>query len=190
MWVVEQRRALSLAAQPRTRTKRRATRSPSGTARRASRLGERSRLGDQPVRRDDLAHRPRARTRSLEDIPVGLDPRGIAAGVGERVGRAGRVANIQVVRIDPETNDVTAPISVGNAPGALAVSADAVWVVNTLDDTGSRDRPRHERGRWHDPGGGRPLGRSGRARDRVGGERMGTARSRASRPDRRRLVPS
>ena len=41
----------------------------------------------------------------------------------------------QVVRIDPKTNDVTQPIGVGNAPGSLAVSADAVWVANTLDDT-------------------------------------------------------
>ena len=29
----------------------------------------------------------------------------------------------------------------GNAPGSLAVSADAVWVVNTLDDTVSQIDP-------------------------------------------------
>jgi ABC-type transport system substrate-binding protein len=32
-------------------------------------------------------------------------------------------------------------IPVGNAPASLAVSADAVWVVNTLDDTASRISP-------------------------------------------------
>src|SRR3546814_5371652 len=47
----------------------------------------------------------------------------------------------QVVRIDPKTNGVTAPISVGNAPGSLAVSPDAVWVANTLDDTVSQIDP-------------------------------------------------
>ena len=36
---------------------------------------------------------------------------------------------------------MTQPIGVGNAPGSLAVSADAVWVVNTLDDTVSRINP-------------------------------------------------
>ena len=47
----------------------------------------------------------------------------------------------QVVQIDPETNGVTRSISVGNAPGSLAMSADAVWVVNALDDTVSRINP-------------------------------------------------
>ena len=36
---------------------------------------------------------------------------------------------------------MTAPISVGNAPGSLAVSPDAVWVANTLDDTVSEIDP-------------------------------------------------
>jgi peptide/nickel transport system substrate-binding protein len=36
---------------------------------------------------------------------------------------------------------VTQPIGVGNAPGSLAVSADAVWVVNTLDGTVSQIGP-------------------------------------------------
>ena len=97
------------------------------------------RVGDQPVRRDDLAHRPRHETRSSRTIPVGLDPRGIAIGFDSVwVALAG---SNQVVRIDPKTNDVTQPISVGNAPGSLAVSPDAVWVANTLDDTVSEINP-------------------------------------------------
>ena len=124
----------------------------------------------------------------VKEIPVGLDPRGIAIGFDSVwVALAG---SNQVVRIDPETNDVTQPIGVGNAPGSLAVSADAVWVANTLDDTVIGDRPRHEHGRGHDRGRGRPLGRSRSCRGPCGWRTNGTARSRGSSPVRRRPVRS
>ena len=47
----------------------------------------------------------------------------------------------RVVRVDPVTNSVTQVIEVGNEPGALGVSAHAVWVANTVDDTVSRIDP-------------------------------------------------
>jgi peptide/nickel transport system substrate-binding protein len=75
----------------------------------------------------------------VEEISVGLDPRGITTGFGGVwVALAG---SNSVVRIDPETDAVAQSISVGNAPASLAVSADGVWVVNSLDDTVSRISP-------------------------------------------------
>ena len=51
-------------------------------------------------------------------------PRGVAVGFGSVwVALAG---SSMVVRIDPQTNSVVQPIGVGNAPGSLAVSADAL----------------------------------------------------------------
>ena len=127
VWVVNSgERSVSRISPRRTRWLKR---SRSGTARRASRRRG-CRVGDQPVRRDDLAHRPR---HGEVEIPVGLDPRGIAIGFGSVwVALAG---SNQVVRIDPTTNDVTAPIGVGNAPDSLAVSRGRRVVANTLDDT-------------------------------------------------------
>ena len=76
----------------------------------------------------------------IEEIPVGLDPQGIAIGFGSVwVGLAG---SNTLVRVDPDTNSVTQQIGVGNAPMSVAVSEDAVWVVNSLDDTISRSTPR------------------------------------------------
>ena len=73
------------------------------------------------------------------EIPVGLDPRGVAIGFGS-VWTALSGSN-QVARIDPEANAVSRLINVGNAPGSLTVSADDVWVANTLDDTVHRVSP-------------------------------------------------
>jgi len=79
------------------------------------------------------------RNEVVDEIPVGLDPRGIAVGFGDVwVALAG---SNQVLRVDPRTNQVTAPIGVGSTPGPLMVSADAVWVANTLDDTISEIDP-------------------------------------------------
>ena len=71
-------------------------------------------MGDQPVRRDGLAHRPEP-GEVVETIPVGLDPRGIAVGFDSVwVGLAG---SNTVVRIDPATNEVTHPIAWGTRRG-------------------------------------------------------------------------
>ena len=55
------------------------------------------------------------RNEVVEDIPVGLDPRGIAVGFDSVwVALAG---SNQVVRIDPKTNDVTAADRRGQRAG-------------------------------------------------------------------------
>jgi YVTN family beta-propeller protein len=46
-----------------------------------------------------------------------------------------------VVRLDPQSHDVTDTIEVGNGPVGIAVGAGAVWVANTLDGTVSRIDP-------------------------------------------------
>ena len=78
-----------------------------------------------------------------------------------------------VVRVDPETNEVTQTIGVGNAPGSLAVTADAVWVVNTLDDTVSEIDPETNSVVDLVQVGDGPLGIALVQGIRVGGERMG-----------------
>ena len=118
-----------------------------------------------------------------EEIPVGLDPRGIAIGFGSVwVALAG---SNQVVRIDPKTNDVTKPIGVGNAPGSLAVSEDAVWVANTLDDTVLEIDPDTNSVVGTIEVGDGPSG-SRSCRGPCGWRTNGTARSRGSSPVRRR----
>ncbi len=104
--------------------------------------GPGSRLGDQPVRRDDLAHRPEPWQGRKDDPGRARSPwdRGR---VRQRVGSAGRVEPGCAHRPCHERSDH--PIGVGNAPGSLAVSEEGVWVVNTLDDTVIADQPRHER---------------------------------------------
>lgn len=46
-----------------------------------------------------------------------------------------------VVKIDPRTNDIVQATKVGRKPGAVAVGAGAVWVVNWQDRTVSRIAP-------------------------------------------------
>lgn len=46
--------------------------------------------------------------------------------------------NAQVIRLDPQTNEVAAPIQVGNDPSAIAVGRGAVWVADAQDDTATR----------------------------------------------------
>jgi YVTN family beta-propeller protein len=43
-----------------------------------------------------------------------------------------------VIRLDPQSHDITDTIEVGNGPVGIAVGAGAVWVANTLDGTVSR----------------------------------------------------
>ena len=50
-------------------------------------------------------------------------------------------ANGRVLRIDPQTNQVTQPINVGTGPGAITVGDGSVWVANSLDGTVSRIDP-------------------------------------------------
>src|SRR5262249_59902420 len=46
-----------------------------------------------------------------------------------------------VWRVNPGTNAVVQPITVGNGPSGIATGAGAVWVVNSLDGTVSRIDP-------------------------------------------------
>ncbi len=49
---------------------------------------------------------------------------------------------VGVVRIDPADLSTQATIATGRGAGALTVTEDAVWVLNTLDGTVSRIDPR------------------------------------------------
>jgi hypothetical protein len=101
--------------------------------------------------------------------------------VRQRVGRAGRVQYCAADRPSDQRGDETDRR--GNAPGSLAASADAVWVVNTLDDTISEIDPDRTRSSIRSSG-RRTLGPRGRGRGRLGGERGGrdalTDRARSS----------
>jgi YVTN family beta-propeller protein len=46
--------------------------------------------------------------------------------------------NAEVVRVDPETNEVVATIQVGNDPSAIATGDGAVWVADSVDNTVTR----------------------------------------------------
>ena len=48
----------------------------------------------------------------------------------------------RVLRIDPETNTITATISTGRGTSGVAVGAGSVWVTSTIDGTVSRIDPR------------------------------------------------
>ena len=110
-----ERWALRFSHQPRHERRRGHDRGGERPSRRRRRRGKR--LGDQPIRRNDLAHRSRVARRLIETIPVGLDPEGIAVGFGSVwVGLAG---SSKVVRVDPRTDSVTQQIGVGNGPGSL-----------------------------------------------------------------------
>ena len=50
-------------------------------------------------------------------------------------------ADDAVLRIGPESKQVSAPIRVGRSPGAIAAGEGAVWVANTRDGTVSRIDP-------------------------------------------------
>jgi YVTN family beta-propeller protein len=70
------------------------------------------------------------------EIPVGVAPGGVAAGVGAIwVSNTGENT---VSRIDSSTNDVRQTIPVGGGPSGMAVTQGAVWVANGLDATVSR----------------------------------------------------
>ena len=50
-------------------------------------------------------------------------------------------ANGRVLRINPQTDQVTAAINVGTGPSAIALGDGSVWVANSLDGTVSRIDP-------------------------------------------------
>jgi YVTN family beta-propeller protein len=49
--------------------------------------------------------------------------------------------NAEVVRVDPDTNEVVARIQVGNDPSAIATGDGSVWVVDQVDNTATRIDP-------------------------------------------------
>ena len=51
-------------------------------------------------------------------------------------------ANGRVLRINPQTDEVTAAINVGTGPSAITLGHGSVWVANSLDGTVSRIDPR------------------------------------------------
>jgi YVTN family beta-propeller protein len=84
-----------------------------------------------------------ARNTVAHDIPVGVNPRAVAAGRGgvwvtNADGRS-------VSRIDPRTNAVSQTIPVGSSPSGIALGGAAVWVANALDGTVSEIDPRTSR---------------------------------------------
>jgi len=68
-----------------------------------------------------------------ETVPVGGGPLGITTGEGAVWVVAYR--DRRLVRIDPETREVTARIPIGNGPLDVAVGDGAVWVTNREDGT-------------------------------------------------------
>jgi DNA-binding beta-propeller fold protein YncE len=64
-----------------------------------------------------------------------------AAAAGARLMNDGRdliLGPNTIVRIDPKTNEIVQSIRVGRLPGAIAATAEHVWVVNERDGTVSR----------------------------------------------------
>jgi YVTN family beta-propeller protein len=79
--------------------------------------------------RANIAEQPRVAARipvAAIDLAARPDALWALEGVGSK--------NPSVVRIDPRTNRVAARIPVGSAPKAIAVDADAVWVINGTCD--------------------------------------------------------
>jgi DNA-binding SARP family transcriptional activator/DNA-binding beta-propeller fold protein YncE len=83
---------------------------------------------------------PRSRRRRL--LVIALAAGVVAAAVaGVRLMNGGRdlvLGPNTIVRIDPKTNEIVESIRVGRLPGAVAATAEHVWVVNERDGTVSR----------------------------------------------------
>lgn len=88
----------------------------------------------------DAARAPRSRRRSL--LVIALAAGVLAAAVaGVRLMNGGRDLTLgpnTIVRIDPKTNEIVQSVRVGRLPGAIAATAEHVWVVNERDGTVSR----------------------------------------------------
>ena len=55
------------------------------------------------------------------------------------------VVHDQLIRLDPDSGEITARIDVGTAPTAVAVGEDSIWVANFNDATVTRVDPNTER---------------------------------------------
>jgi YVTN family beta-propeller protein len=87
---------------------------------------------------DVWRYNPEAFEEPIDEPRVGRRPTGIAA--GEAAGApiwVATYADDSVSRIDPQDGTVV-PVPVGEGPTAIAVTPDAVWVVNSGDGTLSR----------------------------------------------------
>jgi DNA-binding SARP family transcriptional activator/DNA-binding beta-propeller fold protein YncE len=88
----------------------------------------------------DAARAPHSRRRRL--LAIALAAGVVAAAVaGVRLMNGGRDLKLgpnTIVRIDPKTNEIVQSIRVGRLPGAIAATAQHVWVVNERDGTVSR----------------------------------------------------
>ena len=82
---------------------------------------------------------PHSRT-IVDEAPEIASPQRVAAGEGS-IWVTSSSGGGSVVRLDPESHDVTDTIEVGNGPVGIAVGAGAVWVANSLDGTVSRIDP-------------------------------------------------
>jgi DNA-binding SARP family transcriptional activator len=88
----------------------------------------------------DAARAPRSRRRRLLVIALAAGVVTTAA-AGARLMNDGRdliLGPNTIVRIDPKTNEIVQSIRVGRLPGAIAATAEHVWVVNERDGTVSR----------------------------------------------------
>ncbi len=123
-----------------------------------------------------------ATSRAIVDEAAEIaSPQRVAAGEGA-IWVTSSSGGGSVVRLDPQTHDVTDTIDVGDGPVGIAVGAGAVWVANSLDGTVSRIDPATGRGRGHDsPSGTRRL-RSPSAQARSGSPTPTTVASRRSIP--------
>ena len=78
--------------------------------------------------------------RILATIELPFIPRTVAAGEGGVWVSA--PLDDRVLRIDPETNTITATIPTGRGTSGVAAGAGSVWVTSTIDGTVSRIDPR------------------------------------------------
>ena len=105
---------------------------PAGVA-----VGEGRRVGDQPVRRDDLAHRPDSG--EVVDDPGRARPARDRDRLQQRMGGAGGVEHSRADR--PSTNRAVPPIPVGERTGVGHSERRRGMGRNALDDTVMRINP-------------------------------------------------
>lgn len=87
--------------------------------------------GDDTITRVDVA------TDEPKTLPIAANELAFGAGT---LWASVRATN-EVVRIDPSTGDIVAPITVGNGPSGIAFGRGFAWVVNSLDGTLSKIDP-------------------------------------------------
>lgn len=74
--------------------------------------------------------------RVLGSVPVGTNPTAVAYGGGSLW--VANQSDDTVMRVDPDTRQVTQTFPVGDNPAALVATADDLWVANLADDTVTR----------------------------------------------------